>query len=33
MQNINEIQDDLKNNYTPITTMDSFSAQTTNRID
>ncbi len=29
MTNINEIQDDLKNNYTPVTAMDSYSAQTT----
>ena len=25
MTNINEIQDDLKNNYTPVTAMDSYS--------
>ena len=33
MTNINEIQDDLKNNYTPVTAMDSFSAQTTHTIN
>ena len=33
MTNINEIQDDLKNNYTPVTVMDSYSAQTTHTIN
>ena len=33
MTNINEIQDDLKNNYTPVTAMDSYSAQTTHTIN